>query len=67
MHLHCWLSLGGVLVEARNPSALARVCCIYVVGLSSLWFALVDGACSWLFCLGKDILYKKVVGFSPLV
>jgi hypothetical protein len=54
-------------VEARHPSALARVCCIYVAGLSSLWFALVDRACSWLFCLGKDILYKKVAGFSPLV
>jgi hypothetical protein len=26
----------------------------------------VDRVCSWLFCLGKDILYKKVVGFSPL-
>jgi hypothetical protein len=58
-------------VEARHPSAPARVCCrvccIYVVGLFSLWFALVDRVCSWLFCLGKDILYKKVVGFSPLV
>jgi hypothetical protein len=54
-------------MEARHPSALARVCCIYVVGLSSLWFSLVDRACSWLFCLGKDILYKKVVGNTPLV
>jgi hypothetical protein len=55
-------------VETRHPSALARVCCIYVVELSSLWFALVDRACSWLFCLGKDILYKKVIGFfSPCV
>jgi hypothetical protein len=26
----------------------------------------VDRACSWLFFLGKDILYKKVVGFLPL-
>jgi hypothetical protein len=58
--MHCWLSLGGALVEARHPSALSRVCCIYVVGLSSLWFALVDRACSCLFCLGKDILYKNV-------
>jgi hypothetical protein len=54
-------------VEVRHPSTLARVCCIYVVGLSSLWFSLVDRAWSWLFCLGKDILYKKVVGFYPLV
>jgi hypothetical protein len=54
-------------VEARHPSALASVCYIYVVGLSSLWFSLVDRSCSWLFCLSKDILYKKVVGFSPLV
>jgi hypothetical protein len=54
-------------MEDRHPSALARVCCIYVFGLSSLWFSLVDRACSWLFCLGKDILYKKVVGNTPLV
>ena len=53
-------------METRHPSALARVCCIYVVGLSSLWFTLVDRACSWLFFLGKDTLYKKVVGFLPL-
>jgi hypothetical protein len=53
-------------VEARHPSALARVCYIYVVGLSSLWFSLVVRVCFWLFCLGKDILYKKIVGFSPL-
>jgi hypothetical protein len=56
-----------VLVEARHPSTLARVCCIYVVGLYSLWFVVVDRACSWLFCISKDILYKKVVGFSPIV
>jgi hypothetical protein len=54
-------------VEARHPSALARVCCIYVVGLSSLCFVLVNRYYSWLFFLGKDILYKKVVGISPLV
>jgi hypothetical protein len=54
-------------VEARHPSALARVCCIYVARLSSLWFVLVNRYCSWLFFLGKDILYKKVVGISPLV
>jgi nicotinamide riboside transporter PnuC len=47
-------------VEARHPSALARVCCIYVAGLSYLWFSLVDRACSWLFCLSNDIIYKKV-------
>jgi hypothetical protein len=55
-------------MEARHPSALARVCFIYVVGLSCLWFALVDIDCSWLFCLGKDIVYKKVCWvFSPSV
>jgi hypothetical protein len=48
----------GTLVEARHPSALARVCCIYVAGFFVVKFALVDRACSWLFCLGKDILYK---------
>jgi hypothetical protein len=54
-------------VEARHPSTLVRVCCIYVVGLYSLWFSLVDRVCSWLFCLGKDILHKKVFRISPLM
>ena len=56
----CNYIVGYLLVEARHPSALARVrmCCIYVVGLSSLWFSLVDRACSWLFFISKDILYK---------
>ena len=64
----CSCIVGYLLVEDRHPSALARVHCIYVVGLSSLWFCIVDRDSSWLFCLGKDILYKKVVGFfSPCV
>jgi hypothetical protein len=46
-------------VEAIHPCALARVCCTYFFGLSTLWFTLVDEACSWLILLGKDILYKK--------
>jgi hypothetical protein len=54
-------------VEARHPSALARVYCIYDARLSSLWFSLVDRVCSRLFCLDKVILYKKVAGNSPLV
>jgi hypothetical protein len=54
-------------VEARHPSALARLCCIYVVGILSCWFSLVNRVISWLFCLGKDKLYKKVVVISPLV
>jgi hypothetical protein len=30
------------------------------------WFALVDRVGSWLYCIGKDILYKKsLLGFLP--
>jgi hypothetical protein len=55
-------------VEAKHPSAFARVCCIYVVGILSCWFALVNRAISWLYCIGKDILYKKVCWvFFPCV
>jgi hypothetical protein len=48
------LSLSGALVEARHSSALARVCCSSIVGLSLVeisillcWFALVDRVGSW--------------------
>jgi hypothetical protein len=62
------LGLGGALVEARHPSALARLCYIYIARILSCWFALVDRAISWLCCIGKDILYKKVCWvFFPCV
>jgi hypothetical protein len=57
--------VGYLLVEARHPNALDRVTFIHVVGLCYLCFSLVDRSCSWLFFLGNDILYKKIVVFSP--
>jgi hypothetical protein len=41
---------------------------ISIVGLLSCCFALVDGAITWLCCIGYDLLYKKRCWvFSPCV
>jgi hypothetical protein len=69
------LSLSGALVEARQSSALARVCCNNIAGLSLMeisillcWFSLVDRAGSWLYCIARIFSIRKVCWvFFPCV